>query len=189
MTNEKHFPKIISQWEFDFRLFTNLPRIIVARDFSPSSYFSWQNTYPNLKTTCHAKLHFFSWTKLLENLLLAKYLMSVTAPLNNFFGSFHSNIRSDMFYKIVFKNFGKLKGKRLCWSFFLIKLYVIKPATLIKRDFNSDVLLWILRNCFKHLFYRTPPVSVSHFNSTFLTLSLRRTYIYIFQALLGFRYF
>ena len=43
------------------------------------SYLSWQNTYPNLKTTCHIKLKFFLWTKLLENLLLAKYL---TAPLN-----------------------------------------------------------------------------------------------------------
>ena len=42
---------------------------------------------------------------------------------------------------------------------------------------------------FGHIFYRTPPVSVSHFNSTFLIFSLRRTYIYIFQALLGFRYF
>ena len=89
----------------------------------------------------------------------------------------------------LFKNFGKLAGKRLYRIFFLIKLYTIKPATLLKRVFSSDVLLWILRNCFKHLFYRTPPVSVSHFNSTFLTLSLRRTYIYIFQALLGFRYF
>ena len=33
------------------------------------------------------------------------------------------------------------------------------------------------------------PLSVSHFNTTFLTLNLRRTYIYIFQALLAFRYF
>ena len=45
------------------------------------SYLSWQNMYPNLKTTCHIKLKFFLWTKLLENLLLAKYLISVTAPL------------------------------------------------------------------------------------------------------------
>ena len=45
------------------------------------SYLSWQNTYPNLKTTCHIKLKFFLWTKLLENLLLAKYLISVAAPL------------------------------------------------------------------------------------------------------------
>ena len=37
-TKEKHFPKTISQWKFDYGLFTNLPRIIVAYDFSPSSF-------------------------------------------------------------------------------------------------------------------------------------------------------
>ena len=42
------------------------------------SYLSW-HALPNLKTTCHIKLKFFLWTKLLKNLLLAKYL---TAPLN-----------------------------------------------------------------------------------------------------------
>ena len=73
MTNENHFPKTISQWEFDYGLFTNLPRIIVTCDFSPR--------YPNLKTTCHIKLKFFLWTKLIENLLLAKYLISVATPL------------------------------------------------------------------------------------------------------------
>ena len=36
-TNEKHFLKRISQWEFDYGLFTNLSRIIVACDFSASS--------------------------------------------------------------------------------------------------------------------------------------------------------
>ena len=45
------------------------------------SYLSWPNMYPNMKTTFHIKLKFFMWTKLLENLLLAKYLISVTAPL------------------------------------------------------------------------------------------------------------
>ena len=45
------------------------------------SYLSWQNTYPNLKTTCHIKLKIFLWTKLLENLLHAKYLIYVAAPL------------------------------------------------------------------------------------------------------------
>ena len=46
------------------------------------SLSTWQNTYSNLRTTCHIKLKFFLWTKLLENLLLAKYLISVTAPLS-----------------------------------------------------------------------------------------------------------
>ena len=31
--------------------------------------------------TCHIKLKFFLWTKLLENLLLAKYLASIAASL------------------------------------------------------------------------------------------------------------
>ena len=50
-----------------------------------------QNMYPNFKTTCHIKLQFFLWTKLLENLILAKYLITVTVPLiklkNNYFES------------------------------------------------------------------------------------------------------
>ena len=66
----------------------NLPRIIVAATFlrvhsnyKDVSYLSWPNTYPNLKTTCHIKLKLYLWTKLLENLLHAKYLISVAAPL------------------------------------------------------------------------------------------------------------
>ena len=45
-------------------------------------YLSWQNAYPGLKTTCHIKLKFFFWTKLLEKLLPAKYLIFVAATLN-----------------------------------------------------------------------------------------------------------
>ena len=37
-------------------------------------------------------------------------------------------------------------GKHLCRSLFLIKLQVWRPATLSKRDSNTDVFLWILRN-------------------------------------------
>ena len=86
--NEKHFPKTRSQWEFNYDLFTNLPKIIVACDFlqvhSNSKevfYLSCQNRYPNLKTTCRFKLKFFLWTKLLERLLLAKYLIYIAATL------------------------------------------------------------------------------------------------------------
>ena len=86
MTNENHFPKTISQWEFDYGLFTNLPTIIVARNFSLSSFKLKRGILPLLtkyvlKTTCHTKLNFSLWTKLLENLLLAKYLISVVASL------------------------------------------------------------------------------------------------------------
>ena len=46
-----------------------------------SSHRSWQNAYPNLKTTRHIKLKYFLLSKLLENLLLPKYLISVAALL------------------------------------------------------------------------------------------------------------
>ena len=86
--NEKHFPKTISQWEFDYDLFTNLLRIIVTCDFS-QSYFKLRRGIlalltkyvSNLKTTCHIMIKCFLWTKLLKNLLLGRYLISVAVPL------------------------------------------------------------------------------------------------------------
>ena len=39
--------------------------------------------YSNLKTTSRIKLKIFLWTKIIENLLLAKYLISVTAHLRS----------------------------------------------------------------------------------------------------------
>ena len=63
--------------------------------------------------------------------------------------------------KIIFKtgtlkNFAIFTGKQLCWSLFLIKLRPWRPATLLKRDSNTGVFLWILRPFQKHFFYRTP---------------------------------
>ena len=43
-----------------------------------------------------------------------------------------------MFYKI---QVGKTYKKTFVPEFFLIKLYTIKPITLLKRDFGTDVLL------------------------------------------------
>ena len=40
------------------------------------SYLSWQNTYPNLKNTCHIKLNFFLWTKILENFQISPWKIS-----------------------------------------------------------------------------------------------------------------
>ena len=45
--------------------------------------------------------------------------------------------------------------KYLCWSLFLIKLQVFRPATLFLRDSNTGVSPWILQNFQKHLFWRT----------------------------------
>ena len=60
---------------------------------------------------------------------------------------------SQMLFKIVvLKNFAIFKGKHIWWSLFLIKLQIFRPETLLKRDFDRGVFLWILRN-FKKSFF------------------------------------
>ena len=55
--------------------------------------------------------------------------------------------RWQMFFRIgVLNNFAMFKGKQLSWSLFLIKSQTSRPANLLKRDSNSSVFLWILRN-------------------------------------------
>ena len=90
---------------------------------------SLQNKYPNLKTTCNMKLIFFLWTKLLENLHFARYLISVTATLNYKYPFMSFNFRSShqrySKKKDVLRNFSKFTGKYLChWS---------KPANSLKK--------------------------------------------------------
>ena len=52
--------------------------------------------------------------------------------------------RSQIFYKKrVLTNFAKFTGKHLCWSLFLITLPALRPATLLKRNSNTVVFLWI----------------------------------------------
>ena len=57
--------------------------------------------------------------------------------------------------KAVLKSFAIFTGKSLCLSLCLIKLQTFRSATLLKRDFNTVVFLWILRNLQKHLLWRT----------------------------------
>ena len=45
-----------------------------------------------------------------------------------------------MFFKMgVLINFVNFTGKHLCWSLFLVKLPASRPATLLKRDPNTEV--------------------------------------------------
>ena len=54
---------------------------------------------------------------------------------------------SQIFIKIsVLKNFAILRRKHLRWSPFLRKLQVLKPAILLKANFNTGVFLWILQD-------------------------------------------
>ena len=57
--------------------------------------------------------------------------------------------------KVVLKEFATFTGKDLRRSNVLIKLKVFRPATLLQRDSNTGIFLWILRNFTEHLFRRT----------------------------------
>ena len=46
-------------------------------------------------------------------------------------------------------------GKFLCCSQFLIKLQLWRPVTLLKRESNTGVFLWILEHFKEDLFWRT----------------------------------
>ena len=63
-----------------------------------------------------------------------------------------------MFFKIgALKSFAIFTGRRLCWSLFSIKLQVLSPATLLKRDSNVSVLCEYCEK--QHHFYSAPPVA------------------------------
>ena len=54
--------------------------------------------------------------------------------------------------KGVLKNFAIFTGKHLYWNLFLIKLHAWRPATLLKRDSNTDFFLLRLRNFLEQIF-------------------------------------
>ena len=51
-----------------------------------------------------------------------------------------------LYKKRVLRNFANFIGKHLCRSLFLIGLQAFRAAALLKRDSNTDVFLWNLRN-------------------------------------------
>ena len=60
-----------------------------------------------------------------------------------------------MFFQMgVLKSFVDFAGKNLCRSLFLIKLQAWRSAPLLKRDTNTGVFPWNLRNFSKHLVLR-----------------------------------
>ena len=61
--------------------------------------------------------------------------------------SFSDILQNRCSYK--FRNFSR---KYLCWSFFLIKLQVWRPAALLRRDSNAGVFLWNLPKFQEHFF-------------------------------------
>ena len=55
--------------------------------------------------------------------------------------------------KGVFKNLRKFTGKHLCWSLFLIKLRVFRPATLLNSDSNTQIFSCTICEIFKNTYF------------------------------------
>ena len=51
-----------------------------------------------------------------------------------------------------------------------------RSSTLLKRDSNTGVFLWMLRNFYEQLFYRTPPLAASAVNFTLYFQVVLRLY-------------
>ena len=65
----------------------------------------------------------------------------------------YRNSRLQIILKIrVLKNFAIFTEKHLVWNLFLIKSMALRPATLLKKDFNTCFIMWILRKFYEHLF-------------------------------------
>ena len=60
--------------------------------------------------------------------------------------TYRSSHQSCSIKEAALKNFAIFAGKHLFWSLFSMKLQAWKPATLLKRDSNTFVFLWILQN-------------------------------------------
>ena len=55
--------------------------------------------------------------------------------------------------KALLKNLAILIRKHLCSSLFLVNLQAYKPTTLLQRDSNKGIFLWILPN-FKNIYVK-----------------------------------
>ena len=87
------------------RLFTNLK-------LSRGILLSCQNKHSKLNTICHIKPKFFLWNKLLENVLLAKYFISVNAVFKGIVMKIEKAIIND-----------RLRVSKVWWKFRIPTVY------------------------------------------------------------------
>ena len=108
------------------------------------SYLPWQNKYTYLKTFCHTKPNIFLWTKLLENLLFAEYLISVASTLNLL------NVSSEVCWRFLFR--------RLILKYFIQSLFwwlIMRYFIHSKKWISMSVIILQLQiiSAFKIIFF------------------------------------
>ena len=113
-----------------------LATLLRVHSNSEVSYLPWQNMHSNLKSTCYIKLKFFFWTKLLENLLLAKYLISVTGPLN-----IYTNNQFEIFRNYFFIHLKENNKKLKIFTFWETALTCPFSKVAIKQLIFTTILV------------------------------------------------
>ena len=68
-----------------------------------------------------------------------------------------------LFKKMLLKNFAKFAEKQLCWSLFLNKVTVRRPANLLKKETPAQVFPYEFCEIFKNTYF------VEHLH-TFITM-------------------
>ena len=104
----------------------------------------------------------FIWTgmylnrNIFEYLASSKWVFLSKKRVLHYVFNFQKQSFADVIHKIgALENFSNFTGKHLSRSLFLIKLQAWRPATLLKRDSDTGVFLWNLRNFYNTFFYRT----------------------------------
>ena len=98
-------------------------------------------------------MFFFQYSRNLEIFFwknTSERLLRQLVPVSVLWLYIKIKIHITLHIKITIVNtFAIFRRKCLFWSPFLIKLQELRPATLLKRDSNTDVFLWILQNLFE----------------------------------------
>ena len=149
-----------------------LATLLRVHSNSEVSYLPWQNMHSNLKSTCHIKLKFFFWTKLLENLLLAKYLISVTGPLN-----IYTNNQFEIFRNYFFIHLKENNKKLKIFTFWetaltcpfwkVARKQLIFTTILVPKLQLYHILLWLFSLLFQCFTPQQLPLGVSLHPITF----------------------
>ena len=127
------------------------------------SYLYWQDGYPKLKVTCHIKLNFFLWTKPLESLLLAKYIITVDATLRIFSSTARLRNHFILVKHVVWSRYLTLKHNEIdsyhkivfLHNFSLILIFFIKAhgSLLMFCQYIAQCLLSSLESVFWKWFF------------------------------------
>ena len=147
MNNMKCFPKIVNSW-------------IQSTIFAKSSILDISLGSEYVSDYPEALSIVINWGFYFESFRNFSNLFSILLVLSISNRKFHircnkvQSSRSQMSYKIgVLKNFAIFTGRNLCWSVGLLacKFETLlkrawKSETLLKRDSNTGVFLWILQN-------------------------------------------